>query len=415
MRSGHHPLRAAAVLPRAALAALGERGVTAGAVLVLTDGPCQSPRVRLATELSVTAGAPGEAAQLLDDCSFDAVVFALGEIDAAQLQSLLDAVAARTAPDTVLVLHLAAAGPQGAAGTPGMPNPQGRRQADARETLHLLLLRCGYDRVWPHAHGQALCVSAKRAPPAVRSRTCSIIVPVYNESPTFPELMRRLLAKRLDTLGLEREIIVVESNSTDGTRAQVAGFATTPGVRILWQERPRGKGHAVRAGLAVATGDIVLIQDADLEYEIDDYDALLQPLLEERAAFVLGCRQGGRMRMRRFAHQRLLGEALNVAHVLLRTLINVLYGQNMQDPFTMFKVFRRDCLYGLRFECDRFDFDHELVIKLVLKGYRPLEIPVRYRARSFRQGKKISFLLDPPALLAADFKYRLRRLRPRLD
>ena len=121
------------------------------------------------------------------------------------------------------------------------------------------------------------------------------------------------------------------------------------------------------------------------------------------------------MRMRRFDHQRLLGEALNVAHVLLRTLINVLYRQNMQDPFTMFKVFRRDCLYGLRLECDRFDFDHELVIKLVLKGYRPLEIPVRYRARSFRQGKKISFLLDPPALLAADFKYRLRRLRPRLD
>jgi glycosyltransferase involved in cell wall biosynthesis len=216
-------------------------------------------------------------------------------------------------------------------------------------------------------------------------------------------------------LGLEREIILIESNSSDGTRELVAGFAATPGVRIIYQDRPRGKGNAVRAGLAVATGDIVLIQDADLEYDLNDYDALLEPLLSNRAAFVLGCRHGGRFRMRRFPHQRLLGEVLNVAHVLLAGLINVLYRQNMKDPFTMFKVFRRDCLYGLEFECNGFDFDHELVIKLVLKGYRPLEIPVNYCARSFSQGKKIRLFRDPPALIAADLKYRLQRLRPRFE
>ncbi len=162
----------------------------------------------------------------------------------------------------------------------------------------------------------------------------------------------------------------------------------------------------MRAGLAVATGDILLIQDADLEYDLDDYEALLEPLLAGHAAFVLGARHGGRLRMRKFAEQKLLGETLNVAHVLLAGFINVLYGQSMKDPFTMFKVFRRECLYGLQFECNKFDFDHELVIKLVLKGYRPLEIPVNYRARSFSQGKKISFLRDPPGLLAADLKYR---------
>jgi glycosyltransferase involved in cell wall biosynthesis len=242
---------------------------------------------------------------------------------------------------------------------------------------------------------------------------CSIIVPVFNERETFPGLMQALLEKRLDHMGLEREIIVVESNSTDGTRELVANFAATPGVKILWQDRPRGKGHAVREGLRVATGDFVLIQDADLEYDVNDYDALLEPLLQDRAAFVLGSRHTGQVRMRKFTDQRLLGAACDAAHLLFTALINVLYGQNMKDPFTMFKVFRRDCLYGLQFECDRFDFDHELVIKLVLKGYRPLEIPVNYCSRSFKQGKKIRLFRDPPTWIAADLRYRLRRLRPR--
>ena len=106
---------------------------------------------------------------------------------------------------------------------------------------------------------------------------------------------------------------------------------------------------------------------------------------------------------------------LDTAHVFFTGVINVLYGQKLKDPFTMFKVFRRDCLYGLQFECNRFDFDHELVIKLVLKGYQPLEIPVNYCSRSFKQGKKIRFFRDPPTWIAADLKYRLRAPRPRFD
>jgi glycosyltransferase involved in cell wall biosynthesis len=287
--------------------------------------------------------------------------------------------------------------------------------ADEREALHLLLLRRGFHQVWAHSWGAAPCISARRARGAVSRRVCSIIVPVFNERATFPQLMRTLLAKRLDHLGIGREIILVESNSTDGTRELVAGFAGTAGVTVIWQERPRGKGHAVRAGLGAATGDIVLIQDADLEYDLDDYDVLLEPLLAERAAFVLGSRHSGTVRMRKFTDQRMLGAVLDSAHLFFTGLINLLYGQKLKDPFTMFKVFRRDCLYGLQFECNRFDFDHELLIKLLLKGYRPLEIPVNYCSRSFRQGKKIRFFRDPPTWIAADLKFRLQRLRPRFD
>jgi hypothetical protein len=290
----------------------------------------------------------------------------------------------------------------------------GTHQRTLQETLHLLLLRCGYEHVWPHRDGEPLCVSARRAPGADRIRMCSIIVPVYNERETFPALMQQLLAKPLEPLGLAREIILVESSSTDGTREQVAAFADHPEVRVVWQERALGKGHAVRAGLAIARGDIVLVQDADLEYDVNDYDALLAPLLADEAAFVLGSRHSGRAgRMRELPDQPLLGQLLDLGHVGFTALINILYGQSMRDPFTMFKVFRRDCLYGLDFECRRFDFDHELLIKLLLKGYRPLEIPVSYRSRSFRQGKKIQPWPDALSWLIADIKYRVQPLRPR--
>ena len=391
-------------LPYEALDILRQRGVAGGPVLLLTGFSPYKGCYEAAPQFQVAGGAINEATVLASRGSFAAVVLILDGTRAGEFESTLAAIAPQMAPGALLVvLTLFARRPRRAQATGN------------RDSAHLSLLRSGFDHVWMHSHRKRLCISAQRGSAAPAIRTCSILVPVFNEKDTFPELMRMLLAKRLNHLGLEREIILIESNSSDGTRELVAGFATTPGVKIIYQDRPRGKGHAVRAGLAVATGDIVLIQDADLEYDLNDYDALLEPLLSNRAAFVLGCRHGGRFRMRRFPDQRLLGEVLNVAHVLLASLINVLYGQNMKDPFTMFKVFRRDCLYGLEFECNGFDFDHELVIKLVLKGYLPLEIPVNYCARSFSQGKKIRLFRDPPALIAADLKYRLQRLRPRFE
>ena len=159
----------------------------------------------------------------------------------------------------------------------------------------------------------------------------------------------------------------------------------------------------MRAGIKAVSGDYVLIQDADLEYDLEDYDALLEHLVAGRSAFVLGSRHGGRdvWKMRQFTGQRGLSMFFNLGHWFFTTLINVLFFQRLRDPFTMFKVFRRDCLSGLEFECNRFDFDFELLIKLIRKGYRPVELPVNYRSRSYQEGKKVSMFRDPLSWLGA--------------
>ncbi len=241
----------------------------------------------------------------------------------------------------------------------------------------------------------------------------SIVLPAYNERATFATIMDALLAKQVE--GMDKEILVVESNSKDGTRELAQDYADNPEVRLILEERPRGKGHAVRTGFEHARGDIIVIQDADLEYDLNDYEALLEPLHSYQSAFVLGARHGGSWKMRQFNDQPSLSTMLNFGHVFFTTLMNVLYGQRMQDPFTMYKVFRRDCLYGLSFECNRFDFDHELVIKLIRKGYVPLELPVNYRSRSFKEGKKVTLVGDPLSWIKVNFKLRFQKVlhRPR--
>jgi hypothetical protein len=235
----------------------------------------------------------------------------------------------------------------------------------------------------------------------------SIIMPVFNEKSTFAKTFELVYAKRLE--GIEKEIIIVESNSTDGTREDVLAVQHRPGVRVLLQERPRGKGFAVRAGLEMAKGDFIIIQDADLEYDVEDYDLLLEPLVSHRAAFVLGVRHGedgAGWKMRRFNDQPLLSHVLNFAHVFFTGMFNLVYGQRVKDPFTMYKVFRRDCISGLTFEANRFDFDWEIMAKIVRRGYRPVEIPVNYVSRSFAEGKKVSFFLDPLTWIRACIKFR---------
>jgi 2-polyprenyl-3-methyl-5-hydroxy-6-metoxy-1,4-benzoquinol methylase len=240
----------------------------------------------------------------------------------------------------------------------------------------------------------------------------SVIVPAYNEVKTFSALMEILLCKEM--MGLEMEIIVVESNSTDGTRELALKYKDHPRVKLILEEQPRGKGHAVRTGLKAATGDYVLIQDADLEYDLEDYDGLLEPLVAGRAAFVLGSRHGGRnvWKMRQFTGQLGLSLFVNFGHWFFTTLINVLFFQRLRDPFTMFKVFRRDCLYALEFECNRFDFDYELLVKLIRKGYRPIELPVNYRSRSFKEGKKVRMFRDPLTWLGAIAWLRFVKIDP---
>lgn len=234
----------------------------------------------------------------------------------------------------------------------------------------------------------------------------SIIIPVFNEAATFATAFESLLAHPIN--GFDVEYLVIESNSTDGTRDIVNRYADRANVRVILEDRPRGKGFAVRTGLGAATGDFVLIQDADLEYDLEDYDALLEPLAANREAFILGARHGGRAwKMRQFTGQPITSLALNFGHWFFTTLINVCFGVRLRDPFTMYKVFRRDCIHQLDFECDRFDFDWELVIKLIRRGYVPVEIPVNYRSRSFTEGKKVSVLRDPLTWMRALVRFRL--------
>lgn len=222
----------------------------------------------------------------------------------------------------------------------------------------------------------------------------SVLVPVFNERGTVQAALNALVAKRIN--GWEIEIIIIESNSTDGSREIVLGYQNRPGVKVVLEDKPRGKGHAVRAGLAQLTGDVVLIQDADLEYDLADYEILLAPLVAGTHHFVLGSRHSpNEWSIRQFKGQMIQAAVLNSAHWFFTAMIDVSLGLTLRDPFTMYKVFRRECLTGLTFRCNRFDFDWELLIKLVRNGYRPIEIPVRYHSRSFKEGKKIRMFYDP--------------------
>jgi glycosyltransferase involved in cell wall biosynthesis len=241
-----------------------------------------------------------------------------------------------------------------------------------------------------------------------RSVPVSVVVPVYNEIGTVRTALDALAAKR--TEGFEYRIIVIESNSTDGSRQVVLGYEGLPNFRIILEDKPLGKGHAVRAGLAAADGDIVIIQDADLEYELGDYEKLLAPIAAGQCAFVLGSRHSRGWAIRKFTDQKFRAAVLNLAHWTFTLMINASLGIWISDPFTMYKVFRRDCIAGLRLECNRFDFDWELLIKLVRRGNRPLEIPISYRSRSFSEGKKVTMVRDPLTWLWALAKYRFQPL-----
>jgi glycosyltransferase involved in cell wall biosynthesis len=239
--------------------------------------------------------------------------------------------------------------------------------------------------------------------------TVSVIVPVFNEIATVRPALDALLAKR--SVGFDYHLVIVESNSTDGSRDVVLTYRGLPSVTVILEDAPKGKGHAVRAGLEAATGDIIMIQDADLEYDLADYERLLAPIAAREYAFVLGTRHAGKgWAIRKFTDQKLHAFVLNLAHWTFTLMINASLGIWLNDPFTMYKVFRRDCITGIKFECNRFDFDWELLIKLVRKGYRPIEIPVSYHSRSFKEGKKVSMFRDPLTWMRALVKYRIQPL-----
>ena len=227
---------------------------------------------------------------------------------------------------------------------------------------------------------------------------------VYNEAHTVADVIEQVL--KLDLGDRRLELIIVESNSTDGTRDIVRSFEDVPGVKVIYQDKPQGKGFAVRAGMGAALGDVVLIQDGDLEYSVSDYPALLKPIELGETSFVLGSRHVRGRPIRRFADARVTGFVLNTAHWGFTALFDLTYGVRLRDPFTMYKVFRRECVEGLEFTSNRFDFDWELVAKLIRCGHRPIEVPVTYTSRDFKSGKKVRMWRDPVTWIVACAKFR---------
>lgn len=216
-------------------------------------------------------------------------------------------------------------------------------------------------------------------------KTLSVVIPVYNEAGTVRELLSRVRAAPLPPdIGLE--VIVVDDGSTDGTRETLRKLEASGelGFRLLELERNQGKGAAVRQGFEAATGDILLIQDADLEYNPTDYPALLRPILEGKADAVFGSRfMSGPRRVLFFWH--------SVANRMLTTLSNVLTGLNLSDIETCYKVMRREVVEGMQLSSRRFGLEPELTAKMAKMGARIYEVPISYDGRTYADGKKIGW------------------------
>ena len=221
----------------------------------------------------------------------------------------------------------------------------------------------------------------------------SVIIPVFNEVGSIREIIRRVQKTRL-----AYEILIVDDGSTDGTRDLLAELDGRRGVRVCLHEQNQGKGSAVRTGISNARGDVLLIQDADLEYDPHDYPNLLRPIKEGIADVVYGSRfLGGPRRVTMFWHM--------IANQLLTLTTNLLYDTILSDMETGYKVFRREVLEGITLRASRFDFEPEFTAKILKRHVRIFEVPITFNPRDYAEGKKIK-LKDAFEAVWALVKYR---------
>jgi len=209
----------------------------------------------------------------------------------------------------------------------------------------------------------------------------SVVMPIYNEQATLKQVVERVLAVQLDI-----ELICIDDGSTDGSRAILSEFPSKYShVRVLLQPKNMGKGAALRRGIQEATGDFVIIQDADLEYDPSDYPALLVPLIDGKADVVYGSRflGSGPHRVLYFWH--------SVGNSVLTLISNALTNMNMTDMETCYKVFRRDVLQSIPIEEDRFGFEPEITVKIAKRRLRVYEVGISYWGRTYEEGKKIGW------------------------
>ncbi|HLA77566.1 MAG TPA: glycosyltransferase family 2 protein [Vicinamibacteria bacterium] len=227
---------------------------------------------------------------------------------------------------------------------------------------------------------------------ALHDPLLTVVMPVYNEKSTLEEIVARVLA-----VPLRLELVAVDDASTDGTREMLERLSQERGFRLFKQERNQGKGAAVRRGIAEAQGDIVVIQDADLEYSPEEYPELVELIVKGKADAVFGSRFIGRHRCHLFTHY--------LANLFLNLVTNVLYNTTMTDMETCFKAVRAELLQSLNLKSDRFGIEPEITAKLFKRGARVYEVPITYEGRDYTEGKKITWRDGFPALWTL-VKYR---------
>ena len=221
----------------------------------------------------------------------------------------------------------------------------------------------------------------------------SIVIPIYNER----ETLETLIAK-VNAVDYDKEIILIDDFSTDGTREILSKYEKKQGFKVLYHNHNQGKGAALRTGFSSVNGDIIIIQDADLEYNPADYGTLIEPIMDGRADVVYGSRfLGGPHRVLFFWH--------SVGNMVLTTLSNMFTNVNLTDMETGYKVFTKKVNDTLTFKCNRFGFEPEFTAKVAKNNFRIYEVPISYNGRDYSEGKKITWK-DGVAAIWYIFKFR---------
>jgi glycosyltransferase involved in cell wall biosynthesis len=265
--------------------------------------------------------------------------------------------------------------------------------------------------------GMAWAIIAGVTLPGGLSVKLSVLIPCYNEIETIQEIVERVRAVQVVVrvrdgkhsamalpdgtveLVLDKELIIVDDGSADGTRDVLSGLAALPDVFVTFHNRNRGKGAAVRTAIEKATGDIMIVQDADLEYDPRDYPSLVQPILEGRSKVVYGSRfLGGPRKAMFFSHM--------MGNKVLTLFTNILFDTILSDMETCYKVFSREVAEQLHLKSPRWGFDPEITAKILKRGYRIYEVPISYTGREYDEGKKISWR-DGFTVMWTLLKYRL--------
>jgi glycosyltransferase involved in cell wall biosynthesis len=228
----------------------------------------------------------------------------------------------------------------------------------------------------------------------VKKTKLSVIIPVYNEKDTIKEIIAKVQSEKT-----EKEIIIIDDKSTDGTRKILQEMAGKPGLKILYHDKNRGKGAALRTGFKAVAGDIVIIQDADLEYDPAEYSKLVAPIIEDKADVVYGSRFLGEP-------HRVLLYWHYIGNKLLTAFTNLLTNLNLTDMETCYKVFRASILKEISFKSNSFNFEPEFTVKVAKKGYKIYETAISYSGRDYSEGKKIGWL-DGFIALFTILRYRL--------